>query len=191
MKTTFDPTKTLVKHILRNARDYNWSLQGFGMLRLYLPDDTRLHVWDERYQVPNVSLIHDHPWDFESVIVAGELHNTRYYKGPLHQGSPMMERTIRPGEGFEILAEDVSCQLVACAVETYKEGARYLQAADEIHGSSYVRGTVTLVKRRRVGADVAKVYYPAGEEWVSGEPRKATEKEVIDICDYAHDTWFK
>lgn len=72
--------KLLVKSILENPtpQTRNWSLQGFGFLRSYLSSELRLHVWDSRYRVKNVSGIHTHPWDFDSYIVAGELHQFRY-----------------------------------------------------------------------------------------------------------------
>lgn len=185
------PLKTFVKEILQDPFKRSWTLQGFGMLRTYLPDDIRLHVWDERYQVPNVSLVHDHPWHFESEIVVGSLRNTRYSKDPSGCGYPMMERTIRPGEGFEILSPDVPCHLKEHDPEYHGASQRYSQQADEIHSTLYIRGTVTVVQRKRVGADVAKVYYPVGEEWVSGEPRTATAAEIKDICSYSLEKFFK
>ena len=51
-----------VRAILRNAHDFDWSLQGFGMFRAYLCDMVRVHVWDSRFRVQGVSDVHDHPY---------------------------------------------------------------------------------------------------------------------------------
>jgi hypothetical protein len=48
-------TKALVKNILEKATSYKWSLQGFGMLRLYLSKDVRMHVWHPDFAVKKVS----------------------------------------------------------------------------------------------------------------------------------------
>ena len=35
----------IVKKILNNPLDYEWELQGFGMLRTYIDKDTRMQIW--------------------------------------------------------------------------------------------------------------------------------------------------
>lgn len=205
-------TKALVADVLKNHQRYKWTLQGFGMLRTYLPNDVRLHVWDDRFAVPNVSLIHDHPWHFESLIVAGLLQNTRFAvmedyahrpgavignQSRLHLGHAYMRRVIRPGAGFEVLSKDKPCALWPDKMELFKEGDVYGQRANEVHESRPVRGTVTVVQRNRNGyddkpmLDEANVFYPQGGEWVSGEPREATPQEIEDIIGFSLHTWFQ
>lgn len=70
--------KPLVKTILTQATSYPWSIQGLGMLRLYLAKDLRLHVWTDQGRVENVSDMHTHPWHFDSEIVAGVMRNQRF-----------------------------------------------------------------------------------------------------------------
>lgn len=188
---TTDFTKTLVKHILENPQPYEWQVQGFGMLRIYLPDDTRLHIWDDSLKVPGVSLIHDHPWDFLSLIVVGELINTRYLELAPNYGIPHMVRTIKPGVGLKVIDEDVPCSLTQRGVEHYTAGHRYFQSKEEVHSTNAVNGTVTIVRRSRGPVDVAKVFYPKGEQWVSAEPRLPTNGEVERVTKHALETWFK
>ena len=98
---------TFVQEIIRNPLIYpGWSLQGFGMLRLYLTKEIRLHVWDTAYQVPNVSLLHDHPWDFTSVVIAGCMENRLYSQG---HGTPFEFATILcgTGGGIKSAAEEI------------------------------------------------------------------------------------
>jgi len=57
--------KKLVRHLLRHPETAEWSIQGLGMLRTYLGQVKdrviRVNVWDNRYRLPNVAPIHDHP----------------------------------------------------------------------------------------------------------------------------------
>lgn len=187
-----DAARALVMQTLTEPRRHEWTLQGFGMLRTYLPDGWRLHVWNDAYQVPGVTLLHDHPWHFESLVIVGCLMNQRYHEGDRMQPATHMQRTIKPGIGLQVLEDDKPVVLQATgAAETYLEGEIYAQRADEIHSTRAMPGTVTLVRRTRVGADVARSFYPANGQWVSGEPKVATADEVLAICGQSLKTWFR
>jgi hypothetical protein len=184
-----DFTKDFVKHTLQNYSLYDgWSLQGFGMLRLYLSKDVRLHVWDKRFQVPNVSLIHTHPWDFTSRIVVGVMRNTRFMEG---RGNPHMKSQIGCGVGGGLVGTPERVSLIGGFPERFSGGGVYHQRATEIHASDYDDGTVTVVTRAvRGDPDHADVYWPDGEQWVSAEPRPATPDEVASIIGYSLQRWF-
>lgn len=192
----FNPAHALVKDVLSNPQRHEWTLQGFGMLRTYMQDDVRLHVWDSRFGT-GASPIHTHPWDFVSYVVVGTVVNRRYGEvsiNPHEQRNnvlPYMRRTIKPGVGLEVLGADVPVLLEPHETEVFKERTWYFQYADEIHESSPHDGSVTLVRRRRGDrSDVARTYYPLGKNWVSGEPRKATPSEVTAICQHSLERWF-
>jgi hypothetical protein len=172
---------TCVTSILRNPLVYpGWSLQGFGMLRLYLTKEIRLHVWDSTYQVPNVSLLHDHPWDFTSVVIAGHMENRLYSQG---HGTPFQYATILCGPGAGQKTEPQSILLYEYRSEQLDPGCIYHQAAEDIHASFPAPGTVTVVERFfKPDAEHARVFWPMGEQWVSAEPRPATNQEVMSIC---------
>lgn len=176
----FPEIKELTRAILKNAAHYDWSLQGFGMLRLHLSDAVRLNVWDSRYQVPNVSMMHTHPWDFESTVIVGELRNNRYVKD--RHGDLFECAEIKPGPGGGIRNSLGNVGLHRRPVEIYISGEAYRQSHDEIHISLPADGTVTLNRRKRVGDDIAQVFWPLGQEWVSAEPRPALPEEVADIA---------
>ena len=199
--TPNDVTKVLVEKILRSSvimresPTSKWQFQGFGWLRLQLTDTLRLHVWDSREAVANVSVIHDHPWNFSSQVVAGCMHNQRYAvlsaiemqgRQPTH-----MVAKIRPGENLKMLTEAEPCILVPAAEhEVIAPGQIYVQRADELHHSMPVPGTVTICDRLRVGEDVARVCWPYGTEFVSAEPRRATPQEVERIITFSLNKWF-
>jgi hypothetical protein len=199
--------KLLVKAILEKATNFEWSIQGFGMLRLYLSSEVRLHVWDDRYKVPNVSTIHDHPWHFHSYVVAGKLENQRF---ALMQGAAMNVFPLREPEYRVMTMGTIRCGVggglvKACAMgaeepvvlyAVHREGPytamdSYNQRDKEIHESTPERGTVTIVERIfKTDTEHARVFWPRGEQWVSAEPRKATQEEILDITRYSLERWF-
>lgn len=185
-----DEQKLLVETILKKATCYKWSLQGFGMLRLYLNKEVRLHVWDDGFMVPGVSMIHDHPWSFYSKVVAGQICNERFERGPGLGRYKMATILCGPGGGMAS-SEPQSVDLRSQGYEHYREGMAYHQAASEIHQSHYLPGTVTLVSRTTQGdPDHAHVFWEARENWVSAEPRDATAEEVEKITKNALERWF-
>jgi hypothetical protein len=183
--------KALARGILQRAESFDWTLQGLGMLRTYLSKEVRLHVWDDRYAVRGVSTMHTHPWDFESLVVAGVLINKRYRVGD--HGLPYNAQELRCGPGGCLKSSPYLVYLnQAPGVEAYTDGELYTQRADEIHVTKPQRGTVTLIHRRfHEDEDTARVYWPRGSRWVSAEPRPATPEEIQEITSHALSTWFR
>lgn len=181
----------LAKFILQNADKFEWSLQGMGMLRLYLTPLVRLHVWDSRYRNDGVSMIHDHlQWSLHSTIIAGELRNRRYTMA--NSGEPThMCGMLKPGYGCYFKDSPVPVRLLKAPVEQYRPGQSYRQTPAEIHETDAADGTVTLMRKVATDDDSARVFWPVGFEWGSAEPRKATPQEVRDITEYALERWFK
>lgn len=155
-----------------------WTYQGFGMLRLYVGGDMRLHVWVPELAVENVSVIHDHPWDFESVVIAGCVKNVIYRELP-HGIATHKRQRIRCGTGGGPLGDGEPVVLGIDSVCWHHAGTKYWQRAEELHESIPTSGTVTLIKRKpRVDPDHAVVYHHVSTSWVSAEPRPATDAEL-------------
>lgn len=183
--------------LLQNAGDYEWSVQGFGMLRTYLdyPKRWRLNVWDQRLAVPGVSTVHDHPWHFDSVVVGGIVINQRldpvpWAKVPLSQRFSVAR--IKTGEGGGPTGEPPQVVgLIRRKPEVILAGQSYHQQADEIHESMPLDGTVTLNSRDRLpDGEHARVFWPYGETWVDAEPRVASPDEVSRTVGDALKNWF-
>lgn len=182
-------TKQIVKTILEKANQFEWSLQGLGMLRLYLSKEVRLHIWDSRYAVPNVSTIHNHPWSFTSEIIAGAVINVLFRKVmPLNNGQapdyakPYMTAVLQCGPGGCVKTEPERVMLQQYQQRVYEPGDYYEQKDFEIHQSLPRESTVTIVNRVfNADPDHASVFWPEGTNWVSAEPRTATAVEVQDI----------
>jgi len=194
------------KRILMNRREYQWSLQGFGVLRTYISEDVHLHVWDARFRVSNVSDIHTHPWDFTSFVIAGRLSNRLYVEGPPspvclpHMTKeilcgPIEDEKVRVAQ-FRDPGKMIHLGHVSLSSGTsdgiYEAGTCYSQKAEEIHRTSCIAGTVTVVHRTfREDREHAKVFWPVGQGWISAEPRRATEREVDEICEHSLKHWFR
>lgn len=187
----FEVVRAMVKSMLENPGLYSWSLQGFGMLRTYINPELRLHVWDSSMKVEDVSEVHDHPWNFDSLVVSGQLEQNRFdYDGPVR--SRFMRQTIVCGVGGgPVSADPVPVWLSPRETEIYTTGDWYHQEADEIHRSRPVDGTVTVIRRtipEGKPADLAHVFWQ-GDKWVSAEPRSARPGEIVDIVNNALRRW--
>lgn len=185
---SFDFMRAATLQILERASQYEWSMQGFGMLRTYIGQDKRfrLNLWDSSLMVPDVSIIHDHPWHFRSWIISGCFYNERFHVG--NYGPEYNGMTIIPGDKGGPDGNPVKVRLESQGRETYRRGATYVQRKDEVHASYYEDGTVTLNDRTPEGADRARVYWLHGD-WVDATPRPATPAEVLRTVTRCLDVW--
>lgn len=177
-------TQRTVDHVLAHPEDFKWSIQGLGMLRTYLDPEgvERLHIWDPDMAVDDVSTLHDHPWDFESTVFYGTMGNVRFQP---HQatvpGIPilnMQHSKIQCGEGGGLRGDTSTVLLDRLRAEKYAQGESYSMEAPEIHESYPTPGTVTVIRRKfHADRELANVYWEYGN-WVTAEPRPATQAEV-------------
>lgn len=180
----FHEVRSFVKYILENptAMGRQWSYQGFGMLRLYLygAKEWRLHVWSPGMAVPGVTTIHNHPWDFESLVLSGRLRNMKFEESTAPDRRVTHHKAvIRCGEDACMMTAPESVTLTPAGTDIFPPGGWYEQSAAEIHHTLTDVGTVTLI-RRRFGSDPdhASVYWPVGQKWVDATPRPATPEEI-------------
>jgi hypothetical protein len=185
----FRNLRTMARHILEEAPAFKWSLQGLGMLRLHMGNNTRLHVWDLRHAFPGASAIHDHlQWGLHSTVLSGCIENQRYSEDP--SGEPFVYQTFKAGYGCFTKHEPRPIRLICSSGEVYLPGESYSQRPEEIHRTVPVNGTVTIMhKTPSADPDSARIFWPAGTEWGSAEPRAATISEVWQITQYALKQW--
>jgi len=165
--------------------NHKWTVQGLGMMRTYLDETRRLHIWHSALKVPGATPLHDHPWDFTSEIIFGNMNQNRFEivegETSLHP-VPMMKQKIQCGEGGDMVGEPEEVRLVAKPMETYYEGQWYSQEAHEIHDTFPMDNTITIINRvYHENRDFANVYYAKGGEFVSAHPRPASPAEVLFI----------
>jgi len=168
--------------ILDNATNYEWSVQGFGVLRLYIRRVGRLHVWDSALRYPNVSMIHNHSWDLRSDVVFGHLQNTRYNETSWLPGmsnpEPFCKQRLVTGYKTHMVSPVEHVELSHYPVEIYLPGDVYQQRAHEIHCTNAADGTVTLMARNEDENGQADVYWPRSGTWGTAKPRPATREEI-------------
>lgn len=177
-------TRPLVKKMLSRPEMFDWTIQGFGMVRAQFgsgeagDDDLRLNIWHRRFRTPDVSDIHTHPWDFSSEVLAGRLYNV-VYKTHTKSATLYTSQKLIPGPNGGLLSTPRDIGLAQDRIMTLDRGDTYFQDRRCIHQSNWEQdGTVTVNRRIRVGADEAWVFWPKGGEWVTAKPRTAKEAEV-------------
>jgi hypothetical protein len=181
--------QALVRTILEHAADHPWRMQNVGLLALRLDDRRiyRLHVW-----YPDAGIgdppIHDHPYDFTSTVVAGELNNTRYTEDPTgetyrRECYPLNDENARRTDTVNLVGTST----------TFGPGDHYHQRAHELHDSHQTPGTVTIIRCESRNPPELTVCLRPGAPWVSGHGRPATPHEVkcitataLDLLTAAH-----
>jgi hypothetical protein len=187
---SFETMRQLARYTLRNRMDLpaaDWTVQGFGFLRLRISDTLRLHVWDSRLRQAGVSDIHDHAqWAFTSTVLSGRIVNVRFAE-VRKSGFPHMMQTIKCGVGGGVMfgVEPEEVMLAASDPELYIAGTSYHQEPDEIHQSLPTDGTVTIIEQTRREVDTARVFWPKGTKWGDAIPRQASRSEVDEVGGYA------
>lgn len=176
--TFVKPLRLAVLHILDNAIDYDWSVQGFGLLRLYIRTVGRLHIWDDTLRYPNVSMIHNHSWDLRSTVVSGMLTNVRYTEETLI-GRPFQTHRMITGYQCSTVTPVRDTRLLEWPREKYFAGDVYTQHAAQIHQTLAINGTVTLMERQEDENGQADIYWPANCTWGTARPRPATIEEIV------------
>lgn len=190
--------KAIVKGILVHpyGEAKRWSVQGLGMLRLYIDDVARLHIWDRRLEYADVSKMHTHSWRLRSLVVAGQIQNMRFTpcdRDDLSRPSAIYNKQrLHCGMEGGLLDKPMVIRLGEHPIETYEEGESYQQEAEEIHISYPADGTVTIMERAWDGDNgEAFVYWPYGMAWGDAKPRVATESQVFTVTQSALERWFK
>lgn len=190
MQEFYRPLHIAVFAILERAHEREWTTQGLGMLRTYLDRDKvwRLNIWHDAFRIPGVSTIHDHPWHFDSWVLAGLFKNQRMrITGHRDVGMEMNYFTIRTGVDHDPAKDRgkvEACNLISGVVEEYHAGDYYHQDASEIHETTYLNGAVTINRRTRIGTgEHARVFWPRNEEWVDAKPKIATPEQISRALD--------
>ncbi len=167
--------KALVYQVLAHAEAYPWTMQDIGLLGLRLDDrrEYRLHIWDPSLCVGEPP-VHDHPFDFVSQIIAGEMVNTRYTEDP----AGIEYRRIRYSPTDEDARRTADTVRLSGTATTYTEGGHYGQVAHELHDSRQLPGTVSIIQMTFKGESELTVCRRDDPTWVSGRSRPATVEEV-------------
>src|SRR5712671_1651230 len=163
MNYDFELLRSMARYLLSNRKSIplaDWTVQGFGFMRLRIADDTRLHVWDGRLRIAGVSDIHDNAqWGLHSMIICGKIRNVRFV---ICKGDTFHVSTIKCGVGGMQIGPIADVGLYARDPEIYYASQFYSQKPEEIHRTIPLSGTVSIIKQHRRGVDTARVFFPRG-----------------------------
>ena len=178
-------TKALVLNILRHAEDYRWRMQDVGLMSLRLDNEKRrrLHVWDPTF-IADDPPVHDHPYNFTSEIIVGELTNIRYEVNP--EGDEYLRFRYRPGAEEERCTDTVR---LSATPAVFAEGDEYRQLHHELHASLQQPGTVTAIQCSWMETSDLTVCLADAGSWRSGNARDASRGEVKAMAAKALE-WF-
>jgi len=178
-------SKALVLTILQHAEEFPWRMQDIGLMSLRLDDrrEYRLHIWDPGCYIAEPP-IHDHPYDFTSTIIAGELTNTRYEEDSA--GDEYVRFRYSPGAEDERRSDSVRLSSTATV---FTEGNQYCQLAQELHASWQQPGTVTAIRCSWVEAPELTICVRDEGSWPSAQGRDATGEEIKSFTAKALE-WF-
>lgn len=163
--------------VLADPHPHPWKVQGIGLLSLRLDDrgERRLHVWDPA-TAPERPPVHDHPYDFTSTVVVGELTDTTWAEHP--EGEVFRRERYRPGAEHDRTVDEV--RLVG-SHRVLQAGGSYAHAAADLHDSRQVPGTITVIRCTWHEPAELCVCLRPGDPWVSAGSRPATAEEVERI----------
>lgn len=184
--------ESIVKDVLEHPFNYQWELQGFGMLRTYIDKDTRLQIWLKKYIVEDVTDVHTHPWDFTSYIYQGKIVNNCYSEHPFKVSPNDNEMSfdrclILTGENAYV-KEKIKVLLRKDSSIPYRSGETYHHDKTIPHRIDFIDGTITILSKRNIDVNsLAYSYVPNGKDWVSAAPKIATVGEIREFIKSACD----
>jgi hypothetical protein len=163
--------------ILVHAESFAWTMQDIGLLGLRLDErrEFRLHVWAPGDAIGDPP-VHDHPFDFTSIVVVGEMTNTRYDEDA--SGVEYHRVRYTPPDEQDRRTDTVR---LSATPTTYTAGGQYSQLAHELHDTRPRPGTVTIFRMAFKEVRELTVCSRAGAPWVAGQSRRATPREVKRI----------
>lgn len=178
-------SRALVFTLLRHAEDFPWRMVDIGLMGLRLDErrEYRLHVWNPDFGAGEVP-IHDHPYDFSSAVIVGQLTNTRYTESA--GGDEYVRFRYYPPAEDQRQADTVR---LTAQPEVLGAGGEYHQFARELHTSTQQPGTVTLIRCSWVDHGELTVCLRDEAAWRSGQARAATADEIKTFAGKALE-WF-
>jgi hypothetical protein len=126
--------------------------------------------------------IHDHPFDFTSTVIAGEMTNIRFDEDP--SGVEHRRERYSPSDEGARRADTVR---LSRTTTTFAAGDQYSQSAHQLHESRQLPGTVTIIRRTFSTVPELTVCRRGEAPWVSGHSRPAAPEEVRRITATALD----
>lgn len=183
MKTIVYKEEALMQMLRHSLRDFH--VKGFDYICLQAGGEgdptqgsTRAYFFEDTVaSAPEVVAPHNHRYDFETTVLAGEVRNFRYREtDPLDPLGRVYDRfawqtPLNGGQGFRYLRNQ---SLRTISAERYHQGQSHSHQAEEIHTIQVMPGTVLLLRAEadRLGPrEATATWFPQGARMSNGNPR--------------------
>lgn len=159
-----------------------------GFLKLHLFDSSdrrkraRVHIWNSPSPANADANVHDHRYDFRSVILSGELENIRYMVDEEGEQYKVFTYSPRDSSGRYQMRRGGTACLLAGPCERYKAGASYALDRDTLHKAAPLPGApcVTFCVQDRMHLKAQSTSYSQTHP----DEADLVEAECVSVPDY-------
>lgn len=154
---------------------------GLGFIQLKIDDDLRFHFYTEALpSIMPVEEVHNHRYDFTSVVLKGELHYEYYMPT---EGNDHIIRTISCDPNNPAPDDAKECGLMHICSGNYKAGCTYNLNKDTFHRVWARENTITKLYRAKLRRDFAQAVKHKDEINVCPFSKQIPEKELWEIVE--------
>jgi len=132
---------------------------GLGFIQLKINNKYRLHFYTDKLK-SNTESIHNHRYDFKSIILKGELNNKLYN---MVEGTTHYRINESCNESKSINIEQIECSIKLMKDITYNQGQSYFMEYNKFH-KVYSNYAITLLERSDYKQEEAQVIYKNDEK---------------------------
>lgn len=152
---------------------------GLGFIQLKIDADKRLHFWHpELSPIVGDEEIHDHRYDFRSMILKGELTNNIYEVKQDSYGNYEMCWVFCDKEHSGKPQHIMDVDIADCKSTTYSAGQSYTMKMDQFHRTIFKVPTVTYLERGPVKKERARIVKLILKPAVCPFSVKLTEEDI-------------
>lgn len=133
---------------------------GLGFIQVDMTNGTRLHFYHEGIDATALEdEVHDHKYDFESIVLAGSLQNTIYQFEENHDSGTHMSRDCCQVDGA-VDGPTNKGNLIELYSAIYSKGTKYRMQKNTLHKVSSKFAITELHRDLHSDKQAAKVYTP-------------------------------
>ena len=142
-------------------------------------EELRLHVWVNTYEKHDNNLqIHDHSFDFESIVINGAINNKKYKVLKIENSEGYIYDVKFRNEKSRLINNIDNCSINQTKSDNIKSGEFYFMRSDEFHESINTKDlTITLLKIIKSGNKIARVFSPKKLRTLSSFERSTLPQE--------------
>jgi hypothetical protein len=160
---------------------------GLGFIQLKLGETSRLHFYTgELPAIVPQEEIHNHRYDFRSVILRGALKQT-FFDATFSQQNPTHECVFEsckpPGQESEPEPLSLPCQIEKLASVTLLSGSEYRIDHNTFHRVEALGECITFLERSKIRKQFAQILRPIGAEKVCPFSKEVPEAQLWEIVE--------